>query len=243
MERRCQSETCSSRYSNAREVLRHLCQVIVSLDEQDGKRKADNFSNANLDPPITKQSLSELDIGSIAVNSKLRHDVNFDRELHFRPNLDGAKGKAKRKAQADYWSALVTELELYNAIDLNPALLAHPTIPRDVLRRACNRRIPRMFGAMKDILKALVPETDHTSVDEHLDVSLIMQEIEAGVCDLRRIARWLAHNLKAHCAPMRDHVIDKMVKYIDRGVAENKAKYLVEGLIQTFGAMEAMKLV
>ncbi|KAF2240580.1 hypothetical protein BU26DRAFT_202731 [Trematosphaeria pertusa] len=40
-------------------------------------------------PPITKQSLLALETHGIVIDLKLRHDVNFDRELHFRPNPDG----------------------------------------------------------------------------------------------------------------------------------------------------------
>lgn len=229
--------------SDAEEALRHLCRIITSMDQDEGERRARAFANANIDPPITRSSLSELDITSINTNSKLRHDVNFDRELHFRPNLDGAKGRAKRKAQADYWLALVAELDLHAATLMDPSLLVHPSVPIELMRRACTRRIPIMFEAVKAILKALIPVPEHASIDHHLDVAMIMQEVEAGVCDLPRIARWLAHTLKAHCAPMRDHIIENMVKYIDRGVAQNETKYLVEGLIQLFGAMEAMKLV
>lgn len=223
------------------EMLQELCQLLIQHGGPSGEKKAEDFLHANLDPPVTRQSLSELDIGSIVSNSKLRHDINFDRELHFRPNLDGARGRVKRKAQQEYWSALVAELELYTILFTASGHEDSVKVAR--LRSSCKQRIPRMFEAVRDILKVLVPEQDQQTVDTQLDVEVIMQEIERGVCDLPRVARWLAQILKAHCAPMRDSMIDKMVSCIDKGVEEGSAQMLVEGLVQLFGAMEAMKLV
>ena len=40
----------------------------------------------------------------IVQNPKLRHDVNFDPDLHFRPNLDGEKGRKKTLKANDFWS-------------------------------------------------------------------------------------------------------------------------------------------
>ncbi|KAF2100384.1 Tcp11-domain-containing protein [Rhizodiscina lignyota] len=224
------------------DVLQELCALLVQHGGPNGQTKAEDFVNANIDPPVTRSSLSELDIGIIVGNSKLRHDINFDRELHFRPNLDGAKGRMKRKAQSSYWSALVAELELYDMIASGVTTSLGSCNNAGRLRAASKRRIPRMFEAARDILKALVPESDQPTIDAHLDVTVIMQEIERGICDLSRISRWLCQILKAHCAPMRDSMIDKMVAYVDRGVAERQASFLVEGLVQLFGVMEAMKL-
>ncbi|KAK4188836.1 hypothetical protein QBC35DRAFT_183692 [Podospora australis] len=44
-----------------------------------------------LEPPVTKTTLSELDVTKIMYIPKLRHDINFDPELHFRPNIDGKR--------------------------------------------------------------------------------------------------------------------------------------------------------
>ena len=40
------------------------------------------FKQLSLDPPITKHTLSELDVTKIIHNPKLRHDINFDPDLH-----------------------------------------------------------------------------------------------------------------------------------------------------------------
>ncbi|KAJ9642542.1 Protein SOSEKI 1, partial [Coniosporium tulheliwenetii] len=194
-------------------------------------------------PPITKQSLSELDIGSILSNPKLRHDVNFDRELHFRPNLDGAKGRSKIRTAEEYWEALIAELELYNYFAQNTTLPGYDEQAWAPYIKASQVRIPLIFETIRDILKNLLPEREHASVDEHLDVSMLMQEIEKGVCDLLSISRWLAQVLKAHCAPMRDAWVDKMVKQTEIGVQTCSVRSIVYGLRELLGILEAMKLV
>lgn len=200
-----------------------------------GRTAAVHFWKATTIPPITKGSLSELDISQIINNSKLRHDVNHDRELHFRPNLDGPRGQVKREAQKGYWEAITAELQLYQYA-YNPCTTG-PLL--DDVRNCCQRRLPVMFSTIKDILKNLVPERDQKDVNEHLDVSMIMQEIENAVCDFITIAEWLAQLLKSHCAPMRDEMVDVMVAKISTGEPASVSA----GLRDLFGVLEAMKLV
>jgi hypothetical protein len=109
----------------------------------------------------------------------------------------------------------------------------------NALRKDCQRRIPAMFRTIKEILEHLVPKRDQPSVDEHLDVAMLMQEIEKGVCDFVSIATWLAQLLKRHCAPMRDEMVNRMVEKIGKGDAAS----ISAGLCELFGVLEAMKLV
>jgi hypothetical protein len=76
-----------------------------------------------------------------------------------------------------------------------------------------------------------------------LDVDLLMQSIERGVCDFVRLAEWMAHLLKEHCAPMRDVWVDEMVAATRHGAATQDSKQIVFGLRTLFGILEAMKLV
>jgi len=211
------------------------------LDTSPGQHLADAFLSAGLYPPITKQSLSELDITNIIQNLKLRHDVNFDRDLSFRPNLDGAKGQEKLKAAQKYWNALTAELELYAYLFHGSSSPKHAPWP--ILVAASKKRIPLMFNTIQEILKNLVPDRDQARVDEHLEVSMLMQQIEKGVCDLVRLSEWLAHLLKEHCAPMRDGWVDKMVESTRIGVEDSSSESVVRGLRELLGILEAMKLV
>jgi len=228
-----------------RRIPEQLAELIMNMiPGPRGEELRDAFQSAADLPPITKQSLSELDIQNIITNIKLRHDVNFDRDLSFRPNLDGTKGQEKMKVSTKYWSALEAELELYvRLFQGSPALWNSPHTNWPIIVQHAQRRIPKMFETIQEVLKSLVPDRDHARVDEHLDVPMLMQEIERGVCDLVRLAEWMAHLLKEHCAPMRDEWVDKMVKSTRDGVSKNSSLSIVDGLRQLLGIMEAMKLV
>jgi hypothetical protein len=210
----------------------------------DGEELAEAFREGSDLPPITRQSLSELDVQNIITNIRLRHDVNFDRDLSFRPNLDGAKGQEKVKAAQRYWRALVAELELYNRLFRGtPPLQEMGTSDWSIIVRHAERRIPTIFQTIRDVLKSLVPDRDHSRVDEHLDVVMLMQQIERGICDLVGLSEWMSCLLKEHCAPMRDEWVDKMVSYTRTGVTQNKPESIVKGLCELLGILESMKLV
>jgi len=69
--------------------------------------------SATLEPPVTKGTLSELDVNKIVHNPKLRHDINFDPDLHFRPNLDGEKGRRKTQKANHFWETMRSQLREY----------------------------------------------------------------------------------------------------------------------------------
>lgn len=199
--------------------------------------------SANLLPPVRKETLSELDLPRIVTNINLRMDANFDRDLHFKPDLDGEKGRKKRKEAAEYWKAMEIEISIYafcasHNLDLSPER-----------NRNCAHqmtffpRLPAMFQTLQEVLMTLVPERDHPSITQNLDVSLLMQQIRKGVLDLVGLSTWLAGLLKTHCAPMRDEWADQMVEQISLGFHAQDMGKIVDGLQMLFGILEAMKLV
>ncbi|KAL1302632.1 hypothetical protein AAFC00_003003 [Neodothiora populina] len=227
-----------------REIMYSLYRLLEQLPAPEDVDLVDLYQRAAPLPPITQDSLAELEVTRIVSNPKLRHDVNFDRELHFRPNLDGSRGKHKIKTADEYWKALMAELELYRAI--GGLLLTcqdeeqYQQLSR--MMKASQIRIPGIFEAIKEILMTLVPARDQSVVEERLDIPMIMQQISNGVFNLMDLALWLATLLKAHCAPMRDDWVDQMVTQIRRGVEEGDQKRIALGLRQTLGVLEAMKL-
>lgn len=200
------------------------------------------FEHSDEHPPITPSSLAELDMSRIINNPKLRHDVNFDRELHFRPNLDGSKGRQKMQQADQYWKALEAGLTMHK-LALVRIMSGHGNV-EDWYRiaKAALVRLPKIFTAVRDILKTLVPDYDQKAVKDRLDVDHIMQQIQNGVCDLIDLGNWLAKVLKNHCAPMRDPLVDNMQKEINQGAKDNDPKRLVNGLRQLMNILEAMKL-
>jgi hypothetical protein len=88
-------------------------------------------------------------------NPKLRHDVNFDRELHLQPNLDGAQGKEKIKSANDYWKALEAELYMLDLSQKARAQLDDGSVSPGYwksLMRASRKRLPSVFKVVRDIL-------------------------------------------------------------------------------------------
>ena len=235
-------DTDQTNEMDVRYSLYSLLEQLPGLEDVD---LVDSYQRAALLPPITQDSLAELEVTRIVGNSKLRHDVNFDKELHFRPNLDGSRGKHKLHAADEYWKALVAELELYRAVGilLMQCQDAKQYTQRTQMMRASQVRMPGMFETIKGILKTLVPVRDQAMIEERLDVPMIMQQISNGVFDLMDLGLWLATLLKAHCAPMRDDWVDQMVAQIRKGVEEGCQKRIVLSLRQTLGILEAMKLV
>ncbi|KAI7092787.1 hypothetical protein KC324_g21944, partial [Hortaea werneckii] len=87
------------------EIVYDIFSYILEMLEPNGADASYCYERATMVPPITAESLAELDMHRIINNPKLRHDVNFDRDLHFRPNLDGSKGRQKVKSAEQYWQA------------------------------------------------------------------------------------------------------------------------------------------
>jgi hypothetical protein len=177
-------------------------------------------------------------------NINLRMDANFDRDLHFKPDLDGEKGKRKRKEAADYWDSLAMEIAIYAYRAANPDDDVDEMSPRDgSSKRTFEPRLPAMFETLQEVIKTLVPERDHPSVMENLEVPLLMQQVRKGVLDMVALAKWMAALLKTHCAPMRDEWADRMVEQITEGSQSQEPKEIVNGLQTLFAILEAMKLV
>lgn len=184
-------------------------------------------------PPVTKSSLSELDVTKIIHNPKLRHDINFDPDLHFRPNLEGEKGRIKHEKANQFWNALQEQLTVF-VVD----------------REAFHHRygdgddwcLPSLLKAVKEIIQTLVPQRDRVYLEEGLNVELLMQQFNRGVADLEKLASWLSCVLKSHCAPMRDEWVDEMYNQLSRGNRNNDMSELVRGMRSLLSVLEAMKL-
>ncbi|WPH01915.1 Tcp11-domain-containing protein [Acrodontium crateriforme] len=230
--------------SSDEDIMYDIYQYIIELMEPNGIDTSVCFEQASLQPPITIESLAELDIPRIINNPKLRHDVNFDRELHFRPNLDGSRGRQKLKSADHYWKALEGELFMYGFASKQRQSVTDADVDAYWVRilKASQLRLRKIFEAIRDILRTLVPDYEQKVIIERLDVDLIMQEISNGMCDLIALSTWLAKVLQAHCAPMRDELVEQMKTDIQNGAMESNHEMLVKGLRQLLAILEFMKL-
>lgn len=189
-------------------------------------------------PPVTKETLTELDLGWIMNNINLRIDVNYDHDLHFMP-VTGEKAEEKRRNAERYWCALATEFRIYLHNVKNCQQCSrreksgHSEFPL---------RLPEMFRTLRVLLETLVPDRDHPQVAEHLDVDFLMQQVSHGVFDATKMSQWLATLLTNHCAPMRDEWAEEMAQMIEEGASDPSMIQLVGGLEKLFSFLEAMKL-
>ena len=188
-----------------------------------------------VEPPVNKKTLSELDVNKIVHNPKLRHDINFDPDLHFRPNLDGEKGRRKTERQDGFYETM--------RIQLGNFLTDREEFERQLGPDLEDWCLPATLNAIRGILETLVPQRDRSSVEESFNVELLMQQFRKGVADLPKLAQWLSQLLKCHCAPMRDPWVDEMVMQISNGDQERDVALLVLGMRNLLGVLEAMKLV
>ncbi|KAG5992771.1 hypothetical protein E4U54_003564 [Claviceps lovelessii] len=186
-----------------------------------------------VDPPVTRSTLSELDVSKIIHNPKLRHDINFDPELHFRPNLDGEKGRKKQERANQFWATMKEELTMF---------LTDPPSFYAKHGQGSDWTLPSLLKAVKDIIQTLVPQRDRQFLDEGLNVELLMQQFHKGIADLEKLALWLSHVLKSHCAPMRDEWVDTMYTQLSKGNRDSDLDLLVTGMRSLLSVLEAMKL-
>ncbi|OCK74110.1 hypothetical protein K432DRAFT_447475 [Lepidopterella palustris CBS 459.81] len=103
----------------------------------------DSFYNSTTIPPISKHSLSELDIEEVIANAKLRHDVKFDWNLCFRPNLDGKTVRDMDEIieiVERYWTRLLDDLRIERRPPVH-ALWANPDLS---VENAQLSRVPLM---------------------------------------------------------------------------------------------------
>lgn len=192
------------------------------------------------EPPVTQSSLSELDLMRIMYDPKLRHDLNFEQDVSFRPNYDGERGRQKKTLSKDYWTALAVEFAFYMQRAACQDSASYLTLPAG---HHIPWRLPQMFSTIRRILQTLVRSEDTESIEQVLDVDLLMQQLNRGVCDLIGLGDWLGVVLKGSCSPVRDAFITMVVNQIRDSVMNNDPCGLSSSIEQLFGVLETMKLV
>lgn len=177
-------------------------------------------------PPVNLQSLREIDLPEILKNPQLRHDIVFDPQLQFRPNLDGERGNRKKKMVDDYWDDIAAECEILKLKEFD----------------ASASKLPILFTTIRDILVSLLPTKDKSTIFEIMDPELLIQQLHQNSVNLVPLSNWLASVFKVYCAPMRDPWVDQMSSKFVEAVENNSIQQLVEGLRMVFSILEAMKL-
>ncbi|KAK9353295.1 T-complex protein 11-domain-containing protein [Lipomyces doorenjongii] len=183
-------------------------------------------------PPVNLQGLRELDLQEIFKNPQLRHDIVFDPQLQFRPNLDGERGRRKKALADKYWDGVIAECDVLSAAYLS----------RREAQIERGSKLAGILNSLREILVSLLPARDRPQIEEVLDFELQIQQLQHAAFDFVKLANWLAGVFKSHCAPMRDAWVDQMLSCITSGVATRDSSKLVDGLRMIFTILEAMKL-
>jgi hypothetical protein len=185
-------------------------------------------------PPITRSSLRELETSEILKNAQLIHDIIHDPSLQFRPNLEGPRGEKKRQLAEQYWSALEREVDrLKICLQKDPSGLV----------KLSSNRFPVLFVELRDILCSLLPSADRGIVEEVVDPEFLCQQLFRGVLDVDNLAMFLGKTMKEHCAPMRDSMVEKMMKQFQVAKSSGETSAFILGLRMIFELLEGMKLV
>ena len=181
------------------EIARHLL-----LSGSQGIELLAALRDAPQQPPVTSDTLAELDIRRLINNPQLRHDVNFDRELYLRLNPDRARREEALRSADDYWKALEAELFVLvfsrNARAQSGETKQLNRDKRKVLVQASRKRLPGIFKIVCHIAIDLVPAQDQSKIMDRLDLGLWLQQIEL-------LALVQLGNLPYYCTSMRDHIV------------------------------------
>ena len=210
-----------------------------------------HFSLVSLDPPITQAVLSELDIPRLEKDLVLRHHLNFDPRIELRVNTQGPQAEKRRERAHKYWHALAAEITLWLAHcqrtaacpSRRPLCIPLPQPGPKGLPQGAFRRLPRLFGAVRDILKHSVPSKEWPVIDARLDVQFLMQQLEHGICNFTALSDWLGSFLRRFCSPTQDRLLHTMTSAIRLGVENAERDSIVHGLIALFEILQGMNLV
>lgn len=173
-------------------------------------------------------------------------------------------GDRKRELATQYWTAVMREVKYgcrcttFSQGQILPCLCltTWATLdPSDTLSQHLPSRLTPLVHELRAILVSLLPTASTSSpssssssisisrdqVLEVLDPAFLSQQIHRGVLDVGSLAVFLGRVLKLHCAPMRDAMVDEMVKACESGV--DGQGDIVTGLRLCFEILELMKLV
>lgn len=244
------STPLASHLSSSGVNLEHLAQETPRLLTT-GTDHSTDISPVSLDPPITQAVLSEISIPRLENDLVLRHHLNFDHRIEFRVNTQGPQAKERQERARKYWRAMATEIALWLAYCQSIAAcpssrLSCVSLPEPGARRfyqGTALRLPRLFGAVRDILKHSLPSEEWPAIDARLDVRFLMQQLERGIYDFTALSEWFANFLRRFCSPRRVCLLHTMTSAIRLGVENAKTDSIIHGLTIIFEILQGMSLV
>lgn len=244
------STPLASHFSSSGANWEYLAQWSPPLPATSTNQSTD-FSFVSLDPPITQRVLSELDLPRLEQDLVLRHHLNFEPGIELRLNTQGSQAEERRELEIEYWHALTIEITFWLTLcqriaagpSNRPLRISLPGPGPTTSPPGPAARLSRLFGAVRDIMKNLLPSEEWPVIDARLDVRFLMLQLERGICDFTALSEWLGKFLRRFCSPTRDTLLHKMTSAIRSGVENADVHSIVHGLITMFEVLQGMKLV
>lgn len=210
-----------------------------------------DFSFVSLDPPITQRVPSELDLPRLEQDLVLRHHLNFAAETQLRLDTQGSQAEDRRELETEYWHALTIEIRFWlmhcqrivSCPPNRPLSISLPGPGATISPHGPAPRLFRLFGAVRGILKDLLPSEEWPMIDARLDVTFLMLQLQRGICDFTALSEWLSNLLGRFCSPTRDRLLHTMNSAIRSGVENADVRCIVNGLITIFEILQGIKLV
>lgn len=216
-----------------------------------GANHLTDFGFVSLDPPITREVLEELDVPRLEHDLVLRHHLNFDPEIEFRVETNGPQAEERRERSRQYWFVLAIEIALWlgHSQRMTGSYSGRPlnvSLPRPGTRsfpQVATLRLPRLFRAVQEVLRQLMPSEERPVIDAALDLRLLIQQLEHGVCDFVALSEWLGNYLRRFCSSTHHRLLHTMTSAIRLGVENARTADIVDGLIAVFEILQWIKLV
>jgi hypothetical protein len=178
--------------------------------------------------PINRHSLRELDFSNIVSNLQIRHNLLFEPDMKFQPNVEGDHGQTKLATVTAYWTQVSSELAGYTS-DNNVHYAPNYAI------------VPLLLTEIKAIMLDVMSTSKSLQRDlaEHLDTRMITQQLKTGVAvDMSNWVRFIAQKMLSYCAPCRDALIEDMLTQSEDPTTDPATLFRT-----CFEILELMKLV
>ncbi|ODV90490.1 hypothetical protein CANCADRAFT_2217 [Tortispora caseinolytica NRRL Y-17796] len=222
---------------------------------------------APTDPPISVDSLSELDSRSMFFNPQVRHDLAFDSGLRFRP----ADNAAKQKHTRDFWEAMVDDCTFLNNYDSvsSSNSASGPVSSGPVSKRPMSllmqTRIPISLITFFEVFHSVVDSDYIAGLQNGTFASLsrymaghpvppndpaleqarnCINQLQYRSFDFLSFVEGIVSRCKQHCAPLRDELLDIIVQTSREAysVLVPDTRKLVDVFEMLYSILEIMKL-
>ena len=161
-------------------------------------RGLDALRTATLCPPITYETLHELDVDVLTRDFLLRHDMNFVSNIYFDHNLSRFYRARKEMEAEQYWDAVEIEVSLYATYNTASAGIrrgsqrdqgSRPVISKELFERI-PKRVPQLIIDLRALMVSIIPPR-RDLIESLLDADLITQQISQSAYDITGLVQSL----------------------------------------------------